>query len=72
MSSTLCWKKVNKKNESLPDELKYILEKNGYLGIVTSKDIPYFTGLNDAGIKGADEVISAIREHEEVKLFLEY
>lgn len=62
--------------KELPDELKYAMEKASSfhegktLAMTTS--LPYYEGLRDAGIKGAQDVIDAIEKHERVEIFLSY
>jgi hypothetical protein len=64
----------------LPIELKSLLakrywEQDGSLKggptTLTSADIAYLSGLSDAGIKGADELIEAINKYEAVEIFIE-
>lgn len=69
MSSTLYWEPVQRKQKDLPDTLKYILQKKvgGTVDTVMSgRDISYLRGLEDAGIKGATELIEAIEKHGQV------
>lgn len=75
MSSTLTWKPVKSKG-SLPDELKWALEKgdlfNGVEGIYGENCLSYLRGLRDGGVKGADKLIKLIEKYGEVELDLEY
>lgn len=76
MSATLCWRPVVKNRKTLPDALKFVLrdkrgqgsEKNTY----DHSDFPYLRGLVDAEVDGAQELIAAIEQHEEVEVWLEY
>jgi hypothetical protein len=77
MSSTLVYEPVViQKNFGLDDELKFVLRKafsDGRVNLVFSqKDTDYLRGLRDAGIKGANELIDAINEHEQVRVYEEY
>lgn len=71
MSTNLFWKPVSPDSNYLDNQLKFILrEKYNYkYPQFTAKDIPYLNGLEDAGVKGARELISAIHEYGEVELF---
>lgn len=69
MSSTLYWEPMQRKSQSLPDALKYVLQKkaSGTVDAVMGEhDLAYLNGLKDAGIKGAQELIEAIEKHGEV------
>lgn len=74
MSAKLCWRPKARTRETLPYALQSILREA--LGesprTFSNKDIPYLTGLRDAKIEGAQELIDAIEKHEEVELWLEY
>ena len=73
MSSSLYWEPVNKENKYFPDELKYALRKR--FGSLIERvalnydDVSYLEGLRDAGVKGAEELISAIEKHDEVVIW---
>jgi hypothetical protein len=71
MSSSLYWEPVQREEEWLPDELKYVLQKRvgGTVDTVMSeRDIPYLEGLRDAGVSGADALIEAIKKHDRVSV----
>ena len=71
MSSSLIWTPVNKEANDLPDQLKYVLQKRyGSVidAIFTINDYGYLSGLIDAGIDGADELLKAVSKHEEVRV----
>ena len=68
MTSSLYWKPVDDYSEYFPDELKYVLRTRFDCGHIDAtqmneSDIPYLEGLRDGGIKGAAELIKAIKEH---------
>lgn len=73
MSSNLYWKPVMKESNDLPDELKYALQKRyeGYIEgtILEYDDISYLEGLRDAGVKGAQDLIEAIKQHDLVRIW---
>jgi hypothetical protein len=73
MSSSLYWKPVTKESNSLPNELKYALQKRneGYIEGTTLdySDISYLEGLRDASVKGSQELIDAIEQYEEVRIW---
>lgn len=72
MSSNLCWQPIKQNWRDLPDQLKYVLQKRneGSLAnfIMDRSDIPYLSGLKDAGIKGAETLIDAIEKHYEIEV----
>lgn len=78
MSSTLVWRKiiVVPANNSLPDQLKYILRKRfgggNYPEILDRTDLRYLEGLADAGVDGAEDLRAAIIEYDEVEILEEY
>jgi hypothetical protein len=81
MSSSLMWKPVKQASGSLPKDLKYPISRrlwgtDGSMGygsaIVDSSFIGYLEGLQDAGVKGAEELIGLINEHGEVELWHEH
>ena len=74
MSATLKWIPViNQEGTSLDCQLKFILrDKYHYPAVLNEFDIEYLSGLRDAGIKGAQELIDAIVQHNAVKIFEEY
>lgn len=79
MSSTLMWEPVHPNvSESLPDELKHVISRrlwgtDGSCGggqvPMGTNDLPYLEGLRDAGVKGADELIEAVKLHGAVYLW---
>lgn len=73
MSTTLYWKPVTLEAGYLPDELKYILQKRyeGYIEGVTigPKSLNYLEGLKDAGVKGAEELMELIEQHEKIRIW---
>lgn len=82
MSSALMWRPVVPiEGYRLPNELKYTISRklwdtDGSMGggevILTASDLPYIEGLRDAGTKGADELIEAIKKHGAVILWHEH
>ena len=73
MSSSLYWERIkeNPYDGALDDMLKYILRKKydePINTIVDESDIPYLEGLQDAGIKGAKELISAIKKYGKIHI----
>ena len=82
MSSTLMWRPaVPKEGYSLPFELKTRLSRrlwdtDGSCGggevAMDSSDIPYLEGFRDAGVKGAEELIEAIKKYGTVILWHEH
>lgn len=70
MSSSLIWEPVVKQKENdLDDQLKFSLRKR-YGDPVNLRfnhqDLGYLRGLSDCEVKGADELIEAIKKHGEV------
>lgn len=66
MSSHLTWEPGERKKELLPDELKFVLQKR--FGYPVSRDFDnsdywYLRGIEDAGVKGADDLLDAIGRH---------
>ena len=78
MSANLMYAPSKRDSKSLPDELKFILRDKRHLfehgGVRTfgPTDREYLAGLVDAGVDGAQELIDAIEQYEEVDLWLEY
>ena len=71
MSSTLCWEPKHRETKTLPNALKYVLQKKeGLDGVINitmgESDLGYLQGLKDAGIEGAEELITAIEKHNQV------
>jgi hypothetical protein len=72
MSSTLTIQPANRKKNSLPTELKWILQKK-FNGIIHNRlmdrsDLSYLEALKDSDIDGAEELINFIEKYEEVIL----
>lgn len=75
MSSSLVWREVSPRNQGLPDSLKYALRKkygNPVSSILSNQDIDYLSGLRDAGVEGADELITIILDVGEVEVTESY
>jgi hypothetical protein len=77
MSSTLVWEPVIKeRNHALSNELKFLLRKTTGRDPVSeffcNDDINYLNGLKDAGVKGAQELITAIEKHGEIKVYEDF
>jgi hypothetical protein len=73
MSSSLNWQPVNKKKNYLDCELKFILQDKFSLpNIFDHSDVAYLTGLKDAGVKGASDLINEIEKQGEVKVWESY
>ena len=75
MSSTLYWKPVSKKNNSLSTELKFALQKkygSSTKITMTYDDMPYLEGLLHGGVKDAKDLIDAIEQHEEIEVWASY
>jgi hypothetical protein len=82
MSSDLYWRPAvppPPKNVLAPD-LKYAISQrfwdhdgslNGHELQVDEENAAYFEGLADAGVEGADAVVTAIREHGAILLWIE-
>ena len=72
MTSNLIWIPVEpEKMNDLPNELKFILRKrygNPIDSILDNSSFPYLQGLGDAGVKGVDKIINAIRKHGEIRV----
>lgn len=70
MSSQLTIEPITRNKTNLSLDLKFILRKrNGDKTVsgmlVQRSDLPYFMGLNDAGIEGAQTVIDFLQEYDE-------
>jgi hypothetical protein len=82
VSSSLFWKPVIPQRENtLPDNLKYILGKKywNHDGTLTSPplvldedNLEYLSGLVDAGVEGAEELVEAIRKHGRVEIWISH
>ena len=75
MSSNLVWEPADRKNHSLPYELKFAMRK--HYGepidkILTDLEAPYLEGLRDAGISGAQILLDAIEKHDKIHVREEY
>lgn len=71
MTTSLYWRPVNTDVNFLSDELKFALMNRYGLHIdhvFKDADIQYLNGLSDAGIKCADELIDAIKQHGEIRI----
>ncbi len=74
MTTTLVWQVKPKSNyRSLPFQLRQVLEKRykKFPKVVSAADIDYLSGLRDAGIEGAQELIELIDEYEEIEINIE-
>jgi len=73
MSCSLIWSPVNKtKNRAGDHTLRDILEKKfGFPRVLDESYIIYLDALDDAGIEGAEDLIIAIRKHEEIQIDIE-
>lgn len=73
MSQDLYYRPISKKSISVGDfQLRNIIEKKfGYRAVISYISIPYLEALQDAGIEGADELIEAIRKHDEIEIYIE-
>lgn len=72
MSSTLVWEPANRKRADLSTALKWILQKK-YGGTINNvvmdrQDLPYLSGLADAGVKGVAELQDAIDKYDEIQI----
>ena len=81
MSSSLMWRPIATDANHLPKELKFVISRrlwdtDGSIGggeaSMNMSDLSYLEGLNDAGVKGANELIDAIRKHGTVILWHEH
>lgn len=71
MSTTLVWAPAERATRELPFQLKTVLQDRfKFPEIFRYSDLPYFRGLRDAGIEGADEVIEALEKYEEIEIDL--
>lgn len=61
---------------TLPDALKFVLRDSGQVrdnkAIFAASSLPYLTGLRDAKVEGAQELIDLIEKYEAVELWLQY
>lgn len=73
MSSNLVWRPEVKKGNRLSNDLKLILRRKWHLPYTCSEsDFPYIEGLKDAGVDGAEDLLSLILIHKVVILSEEY
>jgi hypothetical protein len=74
MSSTLVWQiKPKSDYKSLKYQLKVVLEKKvNFPCVVCCTDLAYLSGLRDAGIDGAEELMELIEKFDEIELNLEW
>ena len=76
MSATLKWEPANRKAQSLPDALKFVLRDKMGIGdgrvCFGDQSMAYLNGLRDAGVEGAQELIDAIVKYGDVEVWLEY
>jgi len=76
VSSNLYWLPVvPEEGNALDIQLKFTLRKRFHTPVAVNfrrVDIPYLTGLADAGIDGAKELIEAIEKHSIIKVYEEY
>lgn len=76
MSSNLIAEPIVHSNEIYLDtSLKFAMRKryDGHIDIVlTRDDVPYLSGLNDAGQKDAGKLLKLLDKHEEVRLWEHY
>lgn len=70
MSSNLYWRPRSAGEKLLDDSLKFALQKRQYPADDTfyERDIPYFEGLRDAGVKDAQKIIDAIEKYGEIEV----
>lgn len=81
MIPMLYWKPaVEQKIADLPFDLKQVIAKRfwgqdgslrGAAMLFGPTNIPYFSGLADAGINGADKVVELLEKHGEIYLYIE-
>lgn len=67
MSVSLHWRPVNVHGAPLAYALKRVIGTDQRRWTVN--DIPYLTGLKDAGVHSADELIDAIEKYGEVETY---
>lgn len=79
MSMDLYWEPVAEQpDRNFPRSLKYVISQryfqhDGSLGsdpvILNSSDLPYFEGLRDGNVEGANAVIRAIQKYGQIKIW---
>ena len=76
MSATLQWRPADSGYHDLDDALRFILQKSllqdSQAHIFDAAEVPYLQGLADAEVKGAEELLTAIRQHERVEVTLRW
>jgi hypothetical protein len=76
MSSNLLWSPVSPPaGGDLDDQLKFVLRKRfgePIRATVSKDDVQYLSGLADAGIKGAEQLIELIAENGALALIEQY
>lgn len=77
MSSSLTIEPTQRKKNTLSTELKFALRKRNNGQTLNNKeftksDIPYFSGLYDAGIKDAQDVINLIERYDSITINEEF
>lgn len=73
MSCSLYWKPVVTESKRVGDiQLRDILKKKINLPKkLDYSDVGYLTALDDAGVKGAADLIEAITKHDVIEVYLE-
>ena len=76
MGQNLYWiPEVKPQGHYLPDALKSILRKeydlHGAGTIFGQGEVGFFQGLKAAGVEGAEDLIAAITQHGEVRVYLD-
>jgi hypothetical protein len=69
MSSVLVWEPTDREKTGLSNDLKYVLRKSygePISFVLSQGDIPYLTGLKDAGVKDANALIVAIKKYRKI------
>ena len=79
MSTNLFMAPHSNKGKCLGKGLKYKIARrfwdhdgslSGESVVIDSGHLPYFEGLRDAGVEGADEIIKAIQMYEKVDIWI--
>lgn len=81
MSASMYWRPVNPKPEGeyVEDAVRYAIAKRLWDGNasdstekheIESYDIVYLQGLRDAGVKGAQELLDAVRKHGNIEIWI--
>ena len=69
MSSTLVWEPTDREKTDLSNDLKFALRKSygePISFILDQGDLPYLTGLKDAGITDANALIAGIKKYGKI------